>query len=572
MALTFEQLKTRQKDKGIEAIKAPRKKGAFEKVGGFLAPTATGLLTGEKKLTGRTLIGAGLEIGALAIPSGAILRGFGLAGKLAKGAKLISRTKRVSTAKRVSKVAKPEEGLTFETLRKRSGDLVQKTKAQAVTGAKIGGATGLAFGAGRGLGDEDLSLKEVAGEAAITGAFGAVGGAILTPAVSLTALSAKSSAGVLSNAWKGARAKLNPTDRASAVDDLARATLESFEDKTGTLKKLQTLSEKAKRFEGESFDEFELVKQVVDEGYIPKIRGGLLSKGIADYTGALSHVKARGKSLTRGVSARARGIKETTKSSDIRKAAKAGLIGRTDIEPGKVSKKIDNILSAFEKENKTKSFTATHLNILKIRTGKKTDTFKKEQFIQDSENAIRKVLKTRLDKLDPTIEQLNAEAQKLIRVEDTMRALQNQTIDVGFFSTGAGRFIGTVGGAVIGISVAGPGGLVVASILANLGARAIATIIRQARFNVARQAVIRQGLRSDAKLLQRILKEATPEDAALIKGFVGIGDQRSISEAISVRPKITTANKKIVPIPKANSTIPSRLTRTKKKSNLGTKK
>ena len=68
-----------------------------------------------------------------------------------------------------------------------------------------------------------------------------------------------------------------------------------------------------------------------------------------------------------------------------------------------------------------------------------------------------------------------------------------------------------------GLSVAGPGGLVVAGILANMGARTVANIIRQSRFNPQIQEVIRQGIRQDKKLLDKLLKKASPEDKALLE-------------------------------------------------------
>ena len=554
--VTFEELKKQQ---GVTVTKKPKKKGLLRKAGEFIAPTTTGLLTGEKPITGRALLGAALEVGSLAIPSTAVLRGVGVAGRVIRGAKAVSTATKVARGAKIVKAVKAvktTEGLTFESLKKGTGELGRKLKSQAKTGAKVGAITGGAFGAGRALGDEDLSLKEVAGEAAIGAAFGAVGGAVLTPAVSFATLSAKGTARAMSNAWKSARAKLNPADRASAVDDIAMATLESFEDKVSTLKKLQTISEKGKRITKDpNFDELAAIKEVVDEGYIPKVRGGLLGKGSADYTGAIADVKKRRSSLGKGVDIVTKGIKETTKSSDLRKQAKATLVGRTDIEPGKVGAKVDAIITALEKEVKTKNFTAEHVNLIKKRTGVSTGAFKKEQFIQDAENAVRSVSRTRLDVLDPDITRLNADSTKLARVIETMQALQNQTIDVGFFSTGAGRFIGTLGGAAIGISIAGPGGLVVAGILAQIGSRGLATIIRQARFNVARQAIIRQGLRSDAKLLQEILKKAAPEDATVIRNFMGQTAIRKVTPPKKQKARISKSKSipKIVPPKKEKS-------------------
>src|SRR3990167_1486206 len=141
MPLTFEDLKTRE---GVTPVPRIEKKGLVEKVGGFLAPTTTGLLTGEKEVSGRTLLGAGLEVGSFALPSTALLKIAGLFGKGAKVAKI---------GAKVAPAVEDVVPLTFEALATRTGQIGRKVVGQAKTTAKIGGVAGTMFGAGRALGD-----------------------------------------------------------------------------------------------------------------------------------------------------------------------------------------------------------------------------------------------------------------------------------------------------------------------------------------------------------------------------------------------------------------------------------
>jgi len=66
-------------------IRPEKPRGAFRKVAEFIAPTTTKLLTKDiqagEHVTGRELLGAGLELGSLALPFGAVTKGAGLAAK-----------------------------------------------------------------------------------------------------------------------------------------------------------------------------------------------------------------------------------------------------------------------------------------------------------------------------------------------------------------------------------------------------------------------------------------------------------------------------------------------------------
>jgi len=436
-----------------EAPESRRKRSTLGKVGKFLAPTTAGILTGEKKVTGRTLLGAGLELGSFALPAGAVLRGF---GAISRGARAVGVGKKVAAP-----VAKKAEGVTFESLRKSTGEFGRKLKSEAKTAAQIGGVVGAGFGAGRALGEEDLSLKEVAGEAAIGAGIGVVGGAVLAPAVSIVAKSARATSGFLSNQFQSANARLNPTARKAAVEDLTESLSQSFEGNASIFGKLSKSASQAQRIEGPAFNERSLFGEVVEAGYMPKVRGGIFAEQRADFRGAIQNAQKRRRSLSKGVTARAKGVRETVKLSDIEKEAKARLVGRTDIDPTKVSKQISAIIKNIKAEFKTNTISAEQVDIIRRRTTAGTKAFKKAArtgFVDDAQNSIRTISRAKLNTLDSEITRLNAESGKIARIIDTMETLSNQKIDVGFLSTAFGRYLGVIVGA--GAIAGGPGALV----------------------------------------------------------------------------------------------------------------
>lgn len=557
MALTFEKLKQME---GVEAVGKPehlQKKSGLQKAGEFIAPTTTGLLTGEKELTPRTAFGAALEVGSFAVPAGAVLRGASIGARvLSKVAPAVSRVpKAVQVAKKAPEIT------TFEGLRAKTGQVTSRLGRSAKEGAIVGGVAGTAFGAGRALGEEDLSLREVAGEAAISGVFGAVGGAALVPAISGTTMAAKSVVGLTRRGWGSATARLNPQARTAAVDDVARSIEESVLQREPLLQSLREIGKSA-GFKGLNAER-DAIKMVVDEGYMPSLRGKVFGFPEQKFSteAQIADVARRQKGLSDAVSALAKNIKETTSIVDLEKAARQRLQGRIDIDPEKVSKQISALFQNLRAEFKTGKLSGEQVDLIRKRATQATKSFQKEQFIEDAQNAIRSVSRSRLDALDDRITKINAENSKLFRVKEVLEALDGQRVDIGMLSSGVGRFMGVLSGGAVGLSAGfGPGGLVIAGLLAGFGQRIVANMIRQYKFNPQLQEVIRRGLRSDKKLLDKFIREATPADAALLRKVAG---QRALSMSMRT-PTKTVAN-----IPTKNAigkrttrAIPPRTTKT----------
>jgi hypothetical protein len=513
-ALTFEELKKRQ---GTQEVPTPERfgrKGFARRAGEFLAPTTTGLITGEKKATLRTAFGAALEVGSFLLPTGAILKGAGFVGKgaraigLAKKAKI---TAKAVKAAKVAKKAKVTEGLTFGDIQARAGQIGARLRGQAKRAALIGGVAGTGFGAGRALGEEDLSLKEVAGEAAIGGFAGAAGGAILAPAVSLIALGARGITGITSKAIRGTTKRLQPKTRQTAIESLTDAFENSFvADKAAVNNKLDTLVVKSRRVGG-PLEKRGLLRELAEEGYIPKVEGEL-----ANMRPVIDDLATRRGKLANSIDEFLKPVKTKTGIKSLEAQTKKALTEDFGVDIDKTLRQSNAVFKALRTKHGS-NMTAIQLNEVRKQLNKQTKAFGKE-FVQDTANVIARVIRERLDELAPTtvVRGINKEIARLFRIDNTARIFHNKKIDAGIIARSIGSFIGTVGAAGAGLAVAGPGGLVIAGLAANLGGKALANMVRRSRFNPQVIQLIKNSIVRDKKLKEKLLKEVTGGDRALL--------------------------------------------------------
>lgn len=460
---------------------APEKKPFLRKAAEFVAPTATGLITGEKELTPRTATGAALEIASFAPPLG-FLRG------IATGARFLPR---------VSKVAPEAVNLAL----------------RAREAALAGGVGGAMFGAGRALGEEQKTPREILTEAVMAGGVGATGGAVLAPATILATRGVKTGAKYLSDNIKKIFRTINPTERNSSIEELTQGYFTSFvEDSPSIFKALEKEMVKARR-KGGPDTEIGLLRELAEEGYIPKIEGS-----VARMRPVIDSLSQTMDSLSRTLDTFLRPIKTKTSMAELWRRTTRELKERTDIDPIAVRKDLTKIFGIL-KEKYGLNLSAVQLNAIRKEMNKRTKAFKTEKFVQDAADAIADATRERLDELVPTgqVRRINEEMAKLLRMQRVASILDNQKIKVEFWGEALGRFAGTVGGASVGLQVAGPGGLVVAGVLANAGSRIVAQMIRRARFNPKLQRVIQSGLSHDRRILDKLIREATPEDAKILK-------------------------------------------------------
>jgi len=268
----------------------------------------------------------------------------------------------------------------------------------------------------------------------------------------------------------------------------------------------------ARKFGG-PIDESGLVRELAEEGYMPKVEGKL-----ARMRPVIDDLNERINERMKAINTSLEPVQGTRSVNQIIGRAKQQVSESVGIDQTKALRDLD-ALGDNIRIKYGNSLKATDINDLRIQMNKATKAFGKETFAEDAKNILGGVSRTFLDEIAPDqqVRQANIEIAKLGRMRNVSKILNDKPIKVEFWGEALGRFLGTVGGATLGIQVAGPGGLVVAGILANLGSKAVAQIIRKNRFNPKIQETIRKGLLSDEAVLNKLLKESSLEDRGIIK-------------------------------------------------------
>jgi len=468
-------------------------KTGLRKFGEFFAPTTTGLLTGEKPVTGRQLAGAALEIGSFAIPAGAVGRGLGLLGK-----GVLKLTPKATRA------------LTPVT---RTTGAIKALGVQAGGVAGTAGAAGTMYGAGRALGDEKATAKEIVGEAALTGLGAAALGGFSAPVISLASKTTRGLYRFTQRKTKVMMNVLNPQDKGTAIDNLYDAYYKGFvENNPSALNALEKITLGSRRTGGPDTAQG-LIKELAQEGYIPVIEGE-----VARMRPVINEIASTRGEVAKVLSKFIEPVKGKTSLSKIKSLAKSRLRERTDVDLVKTERDLDRLMKTFEKRY-GKSLTASQVRQIEIEAGKRSSAFKKtEKFIADAANAVSKSAEEILEaSVGTQYKVMKGEMAKLFRLENVAKIINNKRADVGFLGEAMGRFLGTTGGAMAGIQVAGPGGLVIAGVLANLGSKSVAQMLRLHRFNPQIRGMIIKGLKHDDKIFQRIIKGASREDSKILK-------------------------------------------------------
>ncbi len=512
MPTNFAKYGTVVNDLSIAEISETLPKSFWESLGEFVAPTTLETIrtvkAGEKPSL-RQLLGTGLEVGSFLIPGGAAVKGAAAGVRAVRGARAT------------------QKALTL-------GQKAAKVGSVAKGAAKGGAISGALFGAGRGLGDEETSFKEVAGQAALTAGAGAVGGAVLGPVLSLGAMGAKGLYRFTSSGIRRINKTLKPQNKKIAIDTLAEAYQKSFVvDKSSINNKLDTQIVISRRVKGPD-SKTGLIRELAEEGYLPKIEGKL-----ANMRPVIDDISSRIGRAAGWIDSLLEPIKTKTSLSGFQERVKNSLAGDYGSDINKALGQVDVIFKSFQQKF-GKNLSAVEVNSVRKEMNKVTKAFNKESFINDAANTVARTAREILDELAPNdiIRKANAEIGRLFRIKELSNLFNNKAIDVGFIGQAVGRYIGVAAGGSAGFSIAGPGGLVVAGVLANAGSKAIANMIRKFRFNPKIIDIITQGLNKDKQLLNKLIKEASPGDAAILRGLIPKGKGGIPSTTIKSKPII----------------------------------
>ncbi len=379
----------------------------------------------------------------------------------------------------------------------------------ASQGARIGAKAGATFGAGKGI-SEEKGIGGIAKEAAITGFFGATVGLVFPVGIAGTAATYRFG----SNALRQAHQLIKPESRVMAVNNLTDALRKSFVENSSSIRNaLDKIVIRSRS--GEKVTKDTLLRELAEDGYMPRVEGRL-----AIFEEAIEDMVERRQVLAEGLDSIFEKMPDKAISLDrFLQRSKASLQSSPQAAStlNRALNEMDTVFESFRTKFGS-TLTPSQVNAIRKEMNQMTKSFKGEKFVQDTSDSIADAARNVIDDILPTgiAKEVNAEIGKLFRMQKTAQVLNNKPIDVGILGGQVGRYIGTVGASGIGLSVGGPGGLVVAGIAAHFGAQRMAQLLRAMRFNDKARQMLLQGLEKDKVLLNKILKESSKEDAQYI--------------------------------------------------------
>jgi len=382
--------------------------------------------------------------------------------------------------------------------------------ARAIQGARIGGTAGATFGAGEAV-SEEKGIGGIAKGAAIGGAFGGTVGLVFPLGIAGTGATYRFGA----NALRQVHQLIKPGSRKTAVNGLADAFEKSFvSDNPTVTKSLRLLSDKSSKG-GQVITRRVLLRELAEDGYMPRVEGKL-----ANFDEALVDLSERREAIAEGLDTILGKMQDVTiPLTRLLQRTKSNLRASPQISAtlNRALREVDTVFESFQSKF-GKELSPRQVNRIRVEMNRLTKSFKGDQFVQDAADSTADAARSILDNILPsgTARQANAEIGKLFRMTKTINILNNRPINVGILGGQVGRYIAVVGATGIGFTAGGPGGLVVAGIAANFGAARMAQLLRALRFNDRARQIIIEGLQKDRELLEKLVREASEEDAQYI--------------------------------------------------------
>lgn len=386
----------------------------------------------------------------------------------------------------------------------------QGLRIAATQGAKLGALAGGVFGAGKAIG-EDKDLGGITKETAIGVAFGGTVGLVFPAGIAGTAKVYRFGA----NALRQVHQLIKPQTREVAVNQLAVALEKSFVSDSPSIRKALTQLSSRSSTTGNKVTKEQLLKELAEDGYMPRVEGRL-----AIFDEAIEDMAERRQAIAEGLDAIFEKMPDKTISLDKFLQRSQESLRSSPQAASTLNRALSELDSVFE-SFRTKfgdDLTILEVNAIRKEMNQLTKAFKGDKFVQDTSDSIADAARNVIDDFLPSgvAKEANAEIGKLFRMSKTATILNNKSINVGVLGGQVGRYIGTVGASGIGLTVGGPGGLVVAGIAAHFGAQRMAQILRALRFNDRGRQLLIEGLQRDKDILNKLLQEASKEDAQYI--------------------------------------------------------
>jgi len=337
------------------------------------------------------------------------------------------------------------------------------------------------------------------------------------------------------------RTKLNPQTEEQFIDSAKAAINDSFVGNTTTRNKLDDLASHFSS-KGDEVTREDLVDRFAREGFMPSEAGKL-----ADSRGIFKLIADKQDRIINAMNPVLETIPELTKLSDLKIGAKNIVRDSPSIiaDFEKANSQIDKLFKNLEAKFGKDTLNAVEINQIRKEMNKITRAFRDDVFKQDAANAIGSAVRSRLDDIAPKITIANKRWGELQQFHEMARVFHNQPIDIGVFGSSFGRLAITLGAGSAGFQITGPGGLVLAGILATFGGNAFAQLLRNKRFSqklkdslirLAQQddeiveQLIKQADEANREMLERVLLKGPAETPIIVPPFLEPTGQREFIE------------------------------------------
>lgn len=311
------------------------------------------------------------------------------------------------------------------------------------------------------------------------------------------------------------RQAINPKTRVEMQDNLYNTYQSTLiENRKSTLDKLE--KQAAQQSLGENkVTRDNLIRNVVDEGYMPEVSGRK-----ADFTNVFEDIDQRQQRLMTEIDPLLETIPEQTQLSVLKQQAAEILRNSPQVVENldQSLAELDRMFGSFATKYGD-TLTAKQVNEIRKAMNSRTRSFNEEAFKQDTADGIADAMRSRLDEIAPSdsIKQANQEWARLQSIDRTVRTLHNQDIDVGILGRALGSYASTIAASGLGLSMAGPGGLVIAGLVAHYGGDAFAQFLRNRAFSPKLKEELLQAVRSDEALRNRLIQEADEANKAQLE-------------------------------------------------------
>ena len=242
----------------------------------------------------------------------------------------------------------------------------------------------------------------------------------------------------------------------------------------------------------------ELMKEFVDAR---GLAGEIDDVGRVSFDKALRDFGERQTNLAKAIDTALANRPELTPVSQVRNMVTRSISDRgTILNRGAVDREVTRLIDDLERQYPN-GIPAQDLNRIRIQANQKF----KDQFEVDANRAIGDAMRSRIDELDPSLTEANAQWGKLEDMKKIASVMDGRKVDAGVLADSLGSYVGA---AMIGASglATGSGSLVIASLAATFGRRTLANAIRRRIINNPQNQALIDAVRQDETLVKEILK------------------------------------------------------------------